>query len=84
MDVRLLPNSSLYCRAEVCPNALSRVDEPSRAPAIEIGEYTIAALIEGFRKYINQWAPSLSVPAPVPPSAGEPTALAEQPLIESR
>jgi indolepyruvate ferredoxin oxidoreductase alpha subunit len=41
------------------------------------GEYSTAALIEGFRKYVSEWAPELSVSAPVTASASELPALAD-------
>ena len=35
------------------------------------GEYTTAALIEGFGKYVREWAPGMSVDVPAPSPAGE-------------
>jgi indolepyruvate ferredoxin oxidoreductase alpha subunit len=39
------------------------------------GEYTTAALIEGIRKYVSEWAPGLSVPVPVTAPTSELAAL---------
>ena len=41
------------------------------------GEYTTAVMIEGFRKYLGEWAPGRALDVPVSKPAGEMTALSD-------